>query len=447
MKLWIVFFLLFSNVVKAQTISTFAGTGSGPFGGDDGPATSAGIMNPAGGVFDKYGNYYFADNLNSKRVRKISPAGIITTIAGGGTGGFAEGVPATSTVLFAPSAVTLDTFGNIYIADAATNNNRIRKVNITTGIITTIAGIGTGGLSGDGGPATAAMIKNPNDICFDKFGNMYIADMFNFRVRKITPTGIISTFAGNGGTGPIGDGGPATNAVINGVQGVAVDDTGNVYFGDVSLNRVRKVNLAGIINTVAGNGTYPYIGDGIPATDAQINPIKIAIDKFGQLFIADEANGRVFKVDNAGVIHHIAGNGMVGPSTGDGGAATAATLDYPSGVAIDICGNVYIPEAGNHRIRKVTFYDHCFPANTENITTTNTINIYPNPTNDELKIDGIVSSSAYRLLSITGVVLQEGILKESSNNISIQSLPAGMYMVEVYDLSSGFRMIKKIVKQ
>ncbi len=206
--------LLLPSIVRSQTITLFAGNGSSVYSGNGTSAISAGIPDPAGGAFDKYGNYYFADAANSNRIRKIDVTGIITTVAGNGMSGFAgDNGPATSAKLYLPTGVALDTFGDLYIADAG--NNRIRKVEITTGTITTIAGTGTGGFSGDGGPATAAEIWDPLYVCFDKWGNLYIGDVFNNRVRKIDTGGIITTFAGTGSTGFSGNGIPATASNIN----------------------------------------------------------------------------------------------------------------------------------------------------------------------------------------------------------------------------------------
>ena len=359
--------LLFLPVfTNAQKITTFAGGGATL--GDGGPATAALVVDPIGGSFDKYGNYYFAEGTG-KRVRKVSTVGIINTIAGTGSGGFSgDGGPATSALIDGPQNIILDTFGNLYIADLS--NERIRKVDIATGIITTICGNGTGAYFGDGGPATAAEIWGPQDICFDKFGNLYIADAFNYRVRKINSSGIISTFAGSGifsATGT-GDGGPATAATFNLVMGLAADDTGNIYIADYNSGKVRKVNTIGIITTIAGNGTPTYIGDGIPATNAQIAPLKLGFDHAENLFIADEYNLRVYKVDLVGILYNIAGDGASGYS-GDGGPATTASIYYPAGIAFDQCGNLYIPDVNNKRVRKVIFDSTGVP----------TISISPNP--------------------------------------------------------------------
>ena len=201
------------------------------------------------------------------------------------------------------------------------------------------------------------MLHNPQDVCLDKRGNFYIADFGTNRIRKVDISGTITTVAG-GGTSGVGDGGAATAAQLVSPYGVVVDDTGNIYIGENSSssisNRVRKVDTFGIITTVAGNGTYSYIGDGIPATSAQISPVLLNIDNSGQLWIVDQRDERIFVVDHMGIIHSFVGNGT-GGFAGDGGPATAAELYTPDGVIFDICGNIYVPEASNRRIRKITY--------------------------------------------------------------------------------------------
>ena len=332
-----ILFLLLSIASKAQTITIFAGTGGG-YGGDGGPATAAGMPDPGGGTYDHYGNYYFADCLPGHRIRKISASGIISTIAGTGTAGFnGDNIPATTAKLNEPDAVQLDSLGNLYIVDAA--NNRIRKVDVNTGVITTVAGNGSGNYSGDSGPATAAMIYGPQDICFDKYGNLYIADVFNQRIRKVNALGIITTVAGTGIPGYSGDNGPATAAEIRSPTGITIDSTGNLFITDNVNNYVRKISSSGIITTIAGNGIPTYNGDGIPATAAQISPNKLAVDAFGQLYIGDTYNSRVYKIDSTGILYTIGGNGGTGLS-GYGGPATAASVYSPTGLTFDVCGNL-----------------------------------------------------------------------------------------------------------
>src|SRR5271157_2250007 len=330
--------------VTGGTITTVAGGGNGLLG-DGGPATSASLNGPLGVALDSAGNLYIADYQNN-RIRKVS-GGTITTVAGNGTHGFSgDGGSATSASIGA-FGVAVDSFGNLYIADR--DSNRIRRV--SDGTITTVAGNGTNGFSGDGGPATSAWLYQPHGVLVDSAGNLYIADYCNNRVRKVTG-GTITTIAGNGNSGFSGDGGPATSASIFSPSGMAVDSAGNLYIADDGNRRVRKVT-GGTIATIAGNGLYRYSGDGGPSTSASLNsPNGVAVDSAGNLYIADTYNDRIRKV-SGGTITTVAGNGTNGFS-GDGGPATSASLFWPYGVAVDSAGNLYIADSGNNRIRKVT---------------------------------------------------------------------------------------------
>ena len=328
--------------------------------GDGGPAAAAMLRSPCGVVFDVAGHLYIADRGNHC-VRKVDAStGIISTVAGTGKRGFGgDGGRAVSTTLSDPGWIALDVAGNLYIADGS--NHRIRKVDATTGIISTVAGTGEEGFGGDGGPAAAAMLKAPEGIALDISGNLYIADSGNTRVRKVdAPTGIISTVAGIGIPGFAGDGGPATAAMLNDPQGVALDEAGNLHIADAGHDgihfnfgnhRIRKVDATtGIISTVAGKGS----GDGGPATSATcLHPVDVALDEAGNVYIADD--GYVRKVDAAtGNISTVAGNGRE-DSTGDGGPAIQAMCDEPHSLTVDSAGNLYIAEW--HRIRRVRAVD------------------------------------------------------------------------------------------
>ena len=446
-KLLLGILFLVPFVLKAQTITTFAGCGTSCTGlGDGGPATAAVIQDPVGSKFDKSGNLYFASCISGNRIRKIDLTGVITTIAGNTTGSFGgDNGPATAALLNAPVDVAFDTSNNLYISDP--QNFRVRKINSITGIITTVAGNGIGTYGGDDIAATATSIWGNNQICLDKLGNLYIADYYNQRIRKVSPTGIMTTVAGTGTASSLGDGTPATSAPINYPSGVAIDTSGNLYIGEANGYRVRKVDLSGIITTFAGNGNPAYAGDGIPATNAQIEPTHLAIDDFGNLFIGDSYNNRVFKVDAMGMLYNVAGNGLTGYS-GDGVAATATSLDYPSGISLDACGNLYISEADNRRIRKVTFNPTCTVTTLNTNITTQTgksVNVYPNPTNDLIQIDNIAVPTNYQVHTIVGVTVLRGILKQGSNSISLKALPAGMYLLELVG-DDGGRVVRRVVK-
>jgi sugar lactone lactonase YvrE len=319
------------KVAPGGTISTVAGTGTPGYFGDGGAATSARLNAPTGVAGDPSGNLYIAD-WGNYRIRKVTPGGTISTVAGNGTLYFGDGGPATSAQLDGPRGVTVDASGNLYIAD--NGNHRVRKVT-PGGTISTVVGNGTAGYSGDGGPAASARLNLPAGLAVDSSGNLYTADEEDCRIRKVTLGGTISTVAGNGTTGYSGDGGPATSAQLSGLRGVAVDPAGNLYIADTYNNRIRKVAPGGTISTVAGNGTEGYAGDGGPATSAQLStPFGVAVDSGGNLYIADYGNHRIRRVTPGGTISTVAGTGSGGYS-GDGGPATSARLFLPSGVAAD----------------------------------------------------------------------------------------------------------------
>ena len=359
------------KVDAGGVISTVAGDGTRGYGGDGGPAVAAQLRGPSGVAVDGAGNLYIADYFNN-RIRKVDAAGVISTVAGSGEGGFGfggyggDGGPATAAQLSSPEGVAVDGYDNLYIAD--TDNNRIRKVDAGTGVISTVAGDGTEGFGGDGGAATAAQLFLPIDVAPDGAGNLYIADTLNHRIRRVNSAGAITTVAGYGPTGEGGggfggDGGPAAGARLNSPVGVAVDGYDNLYIADTLNHRIRRVNSAGAITTVAGYGPTGeggggFGGDGGPAAAARLSfPYGVAPDGAGNLYIADTFNHRIRKVDAAGVITTVAGSGEggfgFGGYGGNGGPATAAQLNLPVDVALDGAGNLYIADADNHRIRKV----------------------------------------------------------------------------------------------
>jgi uncharacterized protein (TIGR03437 family) len=314
------------------------------------PGTSARLA-PQAVALDRAGNVFFTNE--DTVLRLDATTGTLTLVAGNGTYGFSgDNGLATSAQLRSPQGLAVDSAGNLYIAD--TGNQCIRKV--TNGVITTVAGNGTYGFSGDNGPAASAELGTPYGVAVDSAGSLYIADTNNNRIRKVA-NGAIATVAGNGTYGFGGDNGAATGAQLRSPQGLAVDSAGNLYIADAGNQRIRKVS-GGTITTVAGNGsvsggTSNFSGDGGPATGAQLwNPLAMAVDPAGSLYIADTGNQRVRKV-SGGVITTVAGNGTYG-FTGDNGPATSAELWTPDGLAVDSAGNLYIADTGNDRIRKVS---------------------------------------------------------------------------------------------
>jgi autotransporter-associated beta strand protein len=362
---------VFVNVVDASgnsaaiktygNINTDAGTGVAGYSGDGGAAASARMNGPYHLATDHSGNLYVAD-LNNNRIRRVdATTGIITTVAGNGITGFSgDGGVATNASLNNPTAVAVDRLGNLFISDYG--NSRVRRVDAATGVMTTVAGNGIAGFSGDGGAATNASLKFIYGITVDDFGNLFIADSSNNRIRRVdADTGIITTVAGNGVAGYNGDGIPATSAKLYGPFDVTADSAGNLFIADVYNARIRRVDAAtGIITTVAGTGSSGYNGDGIPATSAKLyGPFDVTVDSAGNLFIADWFNYRVRWVDVAsGLITTLAGTGSLGYN-GDGIPAFTAGLTDPTGTAIDRAGNLYIAELNGQRVRRVDSVAAC----------------------------------------------------------------------------------------
>jgi hypothetical protein len=309
-------------------------------------------------AIDSSGNIYFAE-ANGNRIRKVTAStGVITTIAGTGSPGCSgEGGLAIYATVSGPNGLALDASGNIYFSDFC---HKVRKISAVTGVITTVAGTGYAGPSGGGGYngdnqlATNAELANPEGIALDGNGNLYIVDSWNQRIREVSAaTGIITTVAGNGTYGYNGDNQLATSAELNYPCGIALDGFGNIYIADLANYRIREVTVStGLITTVAGTGVEGYSGDGGLATFAELNyNVDVAVDAIGNLYIADNANNRVRKVTN-GTITTFAGNGVAGHA-GDGGLATNAELNWPTAVATDSGGNVYVAEQYNNDIRVV----------------------------------------------------------------------------------------------
>lgn len=345
----------------------------------------------------------------------------------------------------------MDSFGNIFIADA--NNHRIREVDKLTGIITTIAGsaadgAGLGSYSGDGGMATNATLNAPSGLYIDKFENIYIADLLNNRVRKIDHlSGKISTIAGNGTHGYGGDNGLAVNAFLAHPSQPFLDSSSNIYISDYDNNVIRKVAAStGIITTIAGTGAQGYSGDGGPAIAAKMNqPYGIYIDKAQNIFVAEWGNGVIRRIDGTtGIITTVAGTGTQGYS-GDGGPATAAQLK-PDGVVLDRHGRMLIADIDNNRIRMVYDSTQHYVASPQPSPKKRELSVYPNPANDELILEGVNGSevSIYNVVGIK-VYSEKRIVNRAVINIS--SLIPAMYIIEVVDPSTGLRMTKRFVKE
>ncbi|HXR75331.1 MAG TPA: IPT/TIG domain-containing protein [Bryobacteraceae bacterium] len=405
------------------TVIRIAGNTIAGFSGDGGEATSAelnlagsvGVASPGGLAVDDAGNLFIAD-IGNNRIRRVSTSGVITTVAGPGTNGvYGDGGPAVSAELRLPAGIALDNAGNLFVSERGTN--RVRKI-AASGIITTVAGNGNGGFAGDGGPATSALLAAPAGLTLDANGNLFIVDSYNNRVRKVSPDGIITTFAGSGppylasGTAELslpfgvavndsgnllvlqlrgrvlefsaggtllrtvagsdqagfsGDGGPATSAQLMNPFAIALDSAGSLYIADTANYRIRRVSTSGVVTTVAGNGTARYffdctsprfapppIDDG-PLGIAQLGyPLGVAVDRNSNLFIADALTNRIRKVSPDGIMTTVAGAGVCGGFSGDGGPATSAQLSGPVAIAVDGRGNLFVVGYGNDRIRRIS---------------------------------------------------------------------------------------------
>ena len=326
--------------VSNSNISSIAGNHIYAYSGDNGPATSAQLNAPLGVATDAGGDVYIADSANNV-VRMVTKSGTIYNVLGNGVAG--------TSGLNNPQGVVVDSSGNVYIADS--QNARVQRV-APGGAVSTVAGNGTAGYGGDGGAATSAQLNVPLGLALDGAGNLYISDFSNNRVRKVSASGTITTVAGTGMTGYSGDGGTATNAQLTNPEGLAVDFAGNLYIADSGNNAIRKVSSGGLISTVAGTGLAGYSGDGGPATQAQVgNPFGLAVDAVGNLYISDY-NLRVRKIYPDGTIATIAGTGTPGYS-GDGGPALSATLNRPSGLALDSTGALYVADSANSALRRL----------------------------------------------------------------------------------------------
>ena len=423
-KIILLAFILFSLSAHAQIITTVAGDSTEGYNGDSILATTAELNEPTGVALDSAGNLYIVDRGN-ERIRKVNAStGIITTIAGNGHENYSgDSGLATLAEINYPYDIVVDTFGNIFFSDDG--NARIRKID-TAGIITTIAGNGTHGYNGDS-IATSAELYGPSGIAIDRYGNIYVADYTNNRVFKISPSGIMTTVAGTGLPGYSGDNGIATAATLLSPNDVKVDGIGNLYIADYSNDRVRKVDTSGIITTIVGTRTVGYNGDNINADSAELNrPLCVATDGSENLYISDTYNQRVRKVGPDGIITTIAGDGIEGYS-GDNGSATSAELGDPVGLAIDHSGAIYIVDA--NRIRRVGW-----PASI-NYLPNNLINlkVYPNPAPEGRFTIYITSNINDPVIIVITNMLGEkinelSVIPNKAQNIQIDA-PSGIYLL------------------
>jgi len=438
-------------------VTTIAGNGTAGYGGDGGAATAATFDKPGALVFDGSGNIYVADGLNFC-VRKINSVGIITTIVGDGINGYSgDGGQATAAKVSGVKQIAIDGSGNMFIADAG--NNVIREIN-SSGIISTVAGNGTAGFSGDGGNATNAELNSPLGVGIDNFGNIIIADNNNQTIRMVNPSGIITTIAGTPGTsGYSGDGGNATMAKLSSPQNIITDISGNIYISEGGNDIIRIINSSGIIRTFAGNGTSGYSGDGSAATNAEFSlPIGMSIDCSGNFFIADANNNVIRKINTSNIVSTIVGNGTSGYS-GNGGAATAALMSNPNGVAIDENENIYVGEIGNQIIRKIGpgLCNTCRFGSIQNSkygesVQENQYTLFPNPSTGTIFINQTFEEKGTIMVNIINFVGQVIFSKNfefitGTAEVDIADVKPGIYFVELKDDKGRIKNYKLIIER
>ncbi len=428
--------------VNAQYISTFAGNGAGAgYSGDGGQAKDAQLNSCTGVVIDGAGNMYIADKGNNV-VRRVNTAGVISTFAGTNVPGYSgDGGNANMATLNMPEFLATDAGGNIYISDVG--NNVIRMVS-PSGIISTYAGNGTSGYTGDADTAKYANFNAPQGIALDASGNLYIADAGNHAIRMVANgTRIVSTVAGNGSAGYSGNGGAATIAMLNNPSDVAIDASGNLYIADLFNNVIRKVDAAtGTISTIVGNGMEGNSGDGGQATAATMKyPTSVAIDNGGNMYIADQGNYNIRVVNTSGLISRVAGTSTNGYS-GDGGMATAAKLAAPTCIYPDGWGRVYIADNSNNVIRVIS----STPSSVGSLTSSS-INIFPNPSNGHITITGLPDDeiATFTVTDMLGrIALVQSVAPSGKNKtVYLNNLPTGNYLLKV--VSSSINFTEKLV--
>jgi len=422
--LFVLFF--FSKISSGQSISTAIGTGGvAGYSGDGGPANLCRLYEPGSICIDNEGNIFISDYGNNV-IRKVASSGIITTFAGtGGEGYSGDGGQATNAQFKSPTGVATDDDGNIFIADHV--NNVVRKIS-SSGIITTIAGTGVSGYSGDGGPAIAAKLSLPYAIVVDNSGNIIFSEIGNYIVRKVDASGIISTIAGNGTFGDSGEGGPATAAQLKYPGFMAIHPkTGELYIPVDANKKVMKVSHDGIITTVAGNGTYAYNGDGGPATAASMKaPNAVCFDTAGNLYIGDNYAYTIRKVNTSGIISTIAGTGTMGYN-GDGLPATATQLNRPNCSFFDRWSNLYFADVGNNCIRRINYN----PSAVESMDKLHAaIKLYPNPAKETITITTDAKAGHLTILNMLAEEVCRATVTGKETTVNIGHLPAGLYMIK-----------------
>ncbi len=431
--------LFLSCAVHAQNIiSTVVGNGFFGYTGDGGPATAARIANPLKVFVDESGNIYFSDMLYNHVVRKVSAStGIVTTVVGNGTSGYSgDGGPATAAQIYWPAGMCKNSSGDLLVTDQW--SHVIRRISATTGNISTIAGTGVMASNGNGGPATAAALYSPSCICVDASDNIFFTEYGSGTIRRIDAiTGIITTVAGTGVNATSTDGGAATSSALNKPEGLVVDNGGNIYVADVNSRRIRKVDAGtGIITTIAGTGISGLEGDGGPATNAKIrNATDIAINDSGDIYISDLSSSVIRKINAAGIITTIAGNGSSGYS-GDGGFATDAELSSTSGVSFHAGSNsLFFADGSNNVIRKIS---NLVSLQTPSVSLRKSITVAPNPFTDRINVNGLSGNEKITVSTIMGnIIYSTEVGQVSQTTIYLNKLQKGIYVLTVYSETGG----------
>jgi len=413
----ILLLLAFVYSAQSQTITTVAGTGSSGFSGDGGLATTAKLNLPFNLTFDKYDNIYIADTYNNSIRRIDNESGIITTVVG-------TADKKQISELKTPTGLTFDDYNNLYVADLA--NLRIRKVNLDTGSSITLVGQ----KSETEFPNINESLGGPFNVVFDKKGNLYVSVNGDSNVKKVDfSTGKVTVIAGTGEVGFSGDGGQASAAKLANPTGLVLDDMGNIYISDSGNERIRKVNLStGIITTIAGTGETGFIGEDVDATKAQLaNPLGLAIDNSGDLFVVDRGNNMVRKITlSTGKISTIVGNGESGFS-GDGELAKNAKLSNPTGLAFNNAGELFVVDRGNNRIRKVSGLSN---SETEDTVLETSIKVYPNPSTDKITIE-LKNNVELKNVSMYNSNGSQVKVKLNDKSINVAKLPRGIYVLKI----------------
>ena len=424
-------------------ITTICGNGITEYIGDGFPATAFALAGPTGIWVDKNKNVLVAD-FEDMRIRKIDPQDTLFTIYGVGSPGYSgDSGMASAAHLRNPDGVCMDTAGNVYITEWY--NDVVRKVDATTGIITTVCGNGTGGYGGDNGPATAANMETPGPAWVDNAGNIYIPDYGNHRIRKVNAaTGIITTIAGVGVAGYTGDNGAATAATLSYPNSVTVDTSGNVFISDYGNNCIRRVDaVTGIITTVVGTGAAGYFGDGGIAVAARLrHPNYVFADKKGFIYLSDNGNNVIRAVNASGFIHTVAGTGEFGYS-GDGGPATAAKFNSPASVYVNDSGIIFIADGLNSVIRRVDPGKDAV----QNITKDNTFSMYPDPCDGKftLVIPYLHSETSVTVYNCMGQMIYQSAISDQHTDVDLSTTPAGIYYVQCSS-SEGTTTRKLVVR-